>query len=75
MGFPLGISFLVKEVTLLFLDEVNKDYAVYQINKRENKDDLENNLTFARQILGHYKNHFNINCSSIFSGKNWRPSL
>ena len=57
-----------QEDNTAYLGKVNKDYATYQVNKRENKDDLENNLTFARQILEHYKNHFNINCSSVFGG-------
>ena len=63
----IGENASCQEANKAYLAKVNKDYTDYQKNKT-NKDELANNLNFARQILQHYKNHFNLNCFSVFKG-------
>ena len=63
----IGKKFSCNHANSAFLDKVNKDYVAYQRNEQK-KDNLTNNLTFARQVLQHYKDYFNINCSTVFGG-------
>ena len=51
-----------------FIEKVNHDYGIYQNNVTKEQDPLLNKLTLARQILKHYKDHFNLYCTTTFSG-------
>ena len=58
-----------QDMNTVYLSKVNNDYAVYQKKEQDKKDALINRISFARKILIHYRNNFNVSCSTIFSEK------